>query len=395
MRILIGVTGSIAAYKTAILVRGLVKKGHEVKVILTPDAETFVTPLTLSTLSKNPVNSELVSDTEWANHVELGLWADLMLIAPATANTLAKMAHGLCNNMLMATYLSAKCPVWFAPAMDLDMWKHPATQKNIQTLLSFPQHHLIPVGSGELASGLSGPGRMAEPEEIIALIEKEDQQDQDLLGLKALVTAGPTREAIDPVRFISNRSSGTMGARLAEQLAERGAQVTLVMGAASIALPDHQNISIHSVESAEEMYQSCKEVYNEMNLVIFSAAVADYRPAQEHQTKMKKSDDDLSIPLVRTTDIAWSLSQNKGEQIHVGFALETNNEEDHALRKLEKKKFDFIVLNSLAEKGAGFGTSTNKITIYDSLQRKKEFDLKSKTEVAKDIVDYYVKHYKA
>lgn len=393
MRIIVGVSGSIAAYKITYLVRGLVKSGHEVKVVLTPDASHFVSPLTLSTLSKNPVHSDMVEGDAWANHVELGLWADLFIIAPATANTLAKMAHGLCNNMLMATYLSAKCPVWVAPAMDLDMWKHPATQKNLEIIGSFPDHRILPVGVGELASGLKGPGRMAEPEEIQEWIELWRPEAQSLDGLQVLVTAGPTREPIDPVRFISNRSTGTMGMALAKVLAERGASVNLVCGPIGIPTPNHPNIRVFHSETAAEMYHQCEELHPNCALAIWTAAVADFTPSITHEDKVKKGDSQWSIDLKKTTDIAKTLGMQKQGKVHIGFALESKSGQDEAKRKLESKNLDIIVLNSLKNKGAGFGTQTNQITIFDRDEREVNFDLKSKTEVAIDIVDHYSKHY--
>ena len=389
-KIILAISGSIAAYKCAFLTRLLVKAGAEVKIIMTPSATDFITPLTLSTLSKNPVFSDVSSDEGWHNHVELGLWADAMVIAPATANTLASMANGLCDNMLLAVYLSSRCPVFFAPAMDLDMWTHPATQQNISTLESYG-NRLIPAEHGELASGLVGVGRMAEPENIVkTLTDFFEQQHikQDLEGKKVLVTSGPTHEAIDPVRFIGNRSTGRMGVSLAEELARRGAEVTLVSGPVNIEAFG-KNITTISVKSAEDMYEAAIKYFPEMDIAIMAAAVADYTPKTVSATKVKKKPGDMSIELKRTKDIAYELGQiKKAHQITVGFALETNNEIENAKRKLAKKNFDFIVLNSLNDKGAGFQHNTNKVTILDKNGTSTAYELKSKPQVAKDIVDY-------
>lgn len=384
--ILLGVCGSIASYKSATLIRLLVKCGANVRVVMTNDACSFITPLTLSTLSKNPVlNNYFDPETgNWNNHVELGLWADLMIIAPTTANTLAKFANGLCDNLLSAVYLSAKCPIFFAPAMDLDMWKHPATQKNIETLNSFGNTMIQPT-YGELASGLSGEGRMAEPEAIIEILEQEFNKILPLKGKKALVTAGPTYEAIDPVRFIGNHSSGKMGFAIAEELAALGASVTLVSGPSALALKN-TGINRINVTSAEEMLKACLNIYNDSDISILSAAVADYRPTEVSTTKIKKDSSKIVIELTKTQDILASIGKEKREdQILVGFALETDNEEANAIKKLEKKNLDFIVLNSLRDEGAGFKSDQNKITIIDRKLQIQSFDLKSKEEVATDI----------
>ncbi|WP_426581860.1 bifunctional phosphopantothenoylcysteine decarboxylase/phosphopantothenate--cysteine ligase CoaBC [Mucilaginibacter sp. R-33] len=384
--IVLGVCGSIAAYKSALLVRLLVKAGANVKVVMTADATNFITPLTLSTLSKNPALVDYFNaDTgEWNNHVELGLWADMMVIAPATANTLAKMANGLCDNLLNAVYLSAKCPVYFAPAMDLDMWLHPATRQNVSRLQSF-DNIMIPPGNGELASGLYGEGRMAEPEEIVAFLEAESKKKLRLAGHKILVTAGPTYEAIDPVRFIGNHSSGKMGFAIADELALMGADVTLVTGPTA-QISKQQNIKRVNIISAAQMLEACLTAYGDAKACIMSAAVADYTPADVATQKIKKRDDDLRIELKKTTDILKTLGEAKREgQILVGFALETNDEEMNAITKLQKKNLDFIVLNSLNDAGAGFAGDTNKITIIDRELKKTTFDLKSKEAVARDI----------
>jgi len=385
-KILLGVCGSIASYKSAILTRLLVKAGADVKVIMTQDATHFVTPLTFSTLSKNPVFSTYFkSDSgEWNNHVELALWADLILVAPITANTIAKLANGICDNLLSAVYLSAKCPVFFAPAMDLDMWLHPAVQRNVSLLESYKNKQIKPA-YGELASGLVGEGRMAEPEEIITFLQKELSADLPLKGKKVLITAGPTYESIDPVRFIGNHSSGKMGFAIAEEFARRGALVTLVSGPSSQILrtPSIRRID---VSSADEMYHSVHQEFPENDIMIMNAAVADYRPKLVASEKIKKSPSEFAIELVKTKDILSSLGEIKrADQILVGFALETNNEEEHAIAKLKKKNLDFIVLNSLRDEGAGFQGDTNKITIIDRHLQKETFSLKSKEEVAQDI----------
>lgn len=383
--IILGVCGSIAAYKSALLIRLLVKAGANVKVILTADASNFITPLTLATLSKNPVYTQYF-DAEtgvWSNHVELGLWADYMIIAPTSANTLSKMANGLCDNLLSAVYLSAKCPVFFAPAMDLDMWKHESTQNNIAKLQSFGNVMIAP-GNGELASGLHGEGRMAEPEDILTFLEAQIRKDLPLLGKKVMVTAGPTYEAIDPVRFIGNHSSGKMGFAIAEELYQLGAEVTLIAGPTS--QKNNTNIKRVDVVSAQQMLDACLAHFSESNITVMSAAVADYTPVVVADQKIKKKEDHFNIELKKTTDILATLgTQKKDDQILVGFALETIDEENYAKDKLRKKNLDLIVLNSLNDKGAGFKTETNKITIFNKDLAKTAFEMKSKTEVAKDI----------
>ncbi|AYL97366.1 bifunctional phosphopantothenoylcysteine decarboxylase/phosphopantothenate--cysteine ligase CoaBC [Mucilaginibacter celer] len=384
--IVLGVCGSIAAYKSATLVRLLVKAGARVKVVMTTDATHFITPLTLSTLSKNPTLVDYFkADTgEWNNHVELGLWADMMVIAPATANTLGKMANGLCDNLLSAVYLSAKCPVYFAPAMDLDMWLHPATRSNVAKLQSYG-NVMIPPGNGELASGLHGEGRMAEPEEIVAFLEAESKKKLALADRKILVTAGPTYEAIDPVRFIGNHSSGKMGFAIADELALMGADVTLVTGPTA-QVSRQKSVKRIDVTSAAQMLDACLAVYPDVQAAIMSAAVADYTPVEVAGQKIKKQDGGLNIELKKTTDILKTLGEQKRTgQVLVGFALETNDEEMNAISKLQKKNLDFIVLNSLNDEGAGFKGDTNKITIIDSALNKTGFDLKSKEAVARDI----------
>ncbi|WGK64892.1 bifunctional phosphopantothenoylcysteine decarboxylase/phosphopantothenate--cysteine ligase CoaBC [Croceiramulus getboli] len=386
-KVLLGVTGGIAAYKAAPLVREFIKKGAEVRVVMTPAAKDFVTPLTLSTLSKNPVLSSFTSEEEdgavWNNHVELGLWADFFVIAPATANTLAKMASGTSDNLLLATYLSAKCPVYFAPAMDLDMHEHPSTQ---QTFDQLEQHGLIqiPAEHGELASGLHGPGRMAEPEHIVAFIEDHLLGQMPLYGKKLMITAGPTYEAIDPVRFIGNHSSGKMGYALAHEAARLGAQVTLISGPSAERV-NHPFIQLIKVTDSQEMYTQVMEVYEDMDIVIAAAAVADYKPVIVAEQKIKKKEGYHSIDLEPTRDILASMGQLKKEQFLVGFALETENEEQHAQGKLKRKNLDMIVLNSLNDKGAGFRKDTNKITVFHKNGAKTPFEVKTKAEVAKDI----------
>ncbi len=383
--IILGVCGSIAAYKSAMLVRLLIKAGANVKVILTADASNFITPLTLATLSKNPVYSQYFEAETgvWSNHVELGLWADYMIIAPASANTIGKMANGLCDNLLTAVYLSAKCPVYFAPAMDLDMWKHESTQENIDRLKSFG-NTLISPNSGELASGLVGEGRMAEPEEIIEFLVATIKRGLPLLGKKALVTAGPTYEAIDPVRFIGNHSSGKMGFAIAEALYELGADVTLITG--PTAEKTKTKLNRIDVTSAAEMLNVCTANFSASDITIMSAAVADYTPVTVAEQKIKKKEDSFNIELKKTVDILASLGKQKTTaQILVGFALETNQEEMYAKEKLEKKNLDLVVLNSLNDDGAGFKTDTNKITIFNRRLDKISFTVKSKKEVAMDI----------
>lgn len=385
-KIVLGVCGSIAAYKAAYLIRLLVKAGANVQVVMTADAVNFITPLTLSTLSKKPVLVDYFKpDTgQWNNHVELGLWADMLIIAPATANTIAKMAGGLCDNLLTAVYLSAKCPVYFAPAMDLDMWKHPATTTNIDKLKAYG-NIFIPPGYGELASGLVGEGRMAEPEEIIAFINDDIKKKLPLANQKVLVTAGPTYEAIDPVRFVGNHSSGKMGFAIADALAALGADVTLVSGP-SAQQTKSRLIKRINVTTAAQMLDVCAEQFTQSRVCVMSAAVADYTPVTVAGQKIKKQTDSFTIELKKTTDILKTLGQSKQPgQILVGFALETNDEEQNAVEKLHKKNLDFIVLNSLNDAGAGFKTDTNKITIIDRDLHKTTYDLKTKDEAAADI----------
>lgn len=393
-KILLGITGSIAAYKSVHLVRLLVKAGAEVKVVMTPAAKDFVTPLTLSTLSRNPVLTDLFDQQSWTNHVMLGRWADIMLIAPLSCNTLAKMAHGQCDNLLLATYLSATCPVVVAPAMDEDMWHHPSTAKNLQLLQSFG-NTIIPVEKGELASGLFGDGRMAEPEQLVQYITDHFFTAKPLAGRKALVTAGPTYEAIDPVRFIGNHSSGKMGIAIAKELYRQGAEVTLVAGPLHTSFSAN-GIKLVNVTSAAEMYAACQEVFETADLVVMSAAVADYTPVTKAPEKIKKSDDTFQLELTRTKDILKSLgARKKKSQVLVGFALETTDEKNYALGKLEAKNADMIVLNSLNDAGAGFGYDTNKITIFQRDGKEIRFDTKSKEAVAKDIVDTIITSYYA
>ncbi len=389
-KIVLGISGSIAAYKSILLVRLLVKEGAEVKVILTPAAKDFVSPLVLSTLSKNEVTADLFKENSWANHVALGRWADLMIIAPLSCNTLAKMAAGMCDNLLLAVYLSATCPVLVAPAMDEDMWKHPSTKLNIKRLQEFG-NLIIPVTAGELASGLIGEGRMAEPEDILAYAKQFFLTQTDFSGKKILITAGPTYEAIDPVRFIGNHSSGKMGVALAEEFAKRGAAVELVLGPSSQQV-NWPGINITNVTNADEMFNACNSLFPSCQIAVMSAAVADYTPVVVAKDKMKKSDDDLIIELKRTKDILAHLGTIKSKkQLLVGFALETQNETAYALKKLETKNADLIVLNSLNDQGAGFSKDTNKVTIFDKNNEEYSFPVKSKKEVAKDIVDT-IKH---
>ena len=386
-KIIIGITGGIAAYKIAQLVREFIKAGAEVKVLMTAAAKEFITPLTMATLSKNPVLTDFFNpeNGDWNSHVDLGLWADAMVIAPATANTLAKMNHGIADNLLLTSYLSAKCPVFFAPAMDLDMYQHPATQQNITDLVK-RGNVCIDAGSGELASGLIGKGRMAEPIEIYKAVITFLNKTQSLSGKKILITAGPTHEPIDPVRFISNYSSGKMGYALAEECKNRGANVTLISGPVNIEKPD--GINIINVISAKQMLDVCVTKFNETDIAIMNAAVADYTPSKTSDKKIKSKGNDMSIELKLTRDIAAELgSLKKDNQILIGFALETDNEEKNAAKKLVKKNLNFIVLNSLQDKGAGFGHDTNKISILFKDNNIKKFELKSKKEVAEDIVD--------
>jgi phosphopantothenoylcysteine decarboxylase/phosphopantothenate--cysteine ligase len=397
-KILLGISGGIAAYKTATLVRLFIKAGAQVQVVMTPASKDFVTPLTLATLSKNPVYSSFYNEPDdtnaegvWNNHVELALWADMIVMAPVTANTLSKMASGTCDNLVLATYLSAKCPVYFAPAMDLDMYKHSSTLANFTTLQSFG-NIIIPAESGELASGLQGEGRMAEPENIISFLEKDLESKLPLKGKKIMVTAGPTYEAIDPVRFIGNHASGKMGFDIALKAAEKGAEVVLITGPTHLCLK-HTNVEIVSVVSADEMYEACFAHYDVVDVVIAAAAVADYKPKKVATHKIKKSEDTFSIELEKNKDILLSLGQNKKNQFLIGFALETENEIENAKAKILKKNLDYIVLNSLNDKGAGFGTPTNKVTFIDKEFNCFEQELKSKELVAEDIVNLIVKKY--
>ena len=388
-KIILGITGSIAAYKSILLLRQLIKAGAEVKIIMTPAAKDFVTPLTLSTLSKNIVLIDLFEGDSWTNHVMLGRWADILLIAPLSCNTMAKMAHGICDNLLLATYLSATCPVVAAPAMDDDMWQHPATKSNLK-LIEAQGVVLLPVDKGELASGLHGEGRMAEPENIISFLEQRFFQYQDIKGKKMLVSAGPTYEPIDPVRFIGNHSSGKMGIAIAEELANRGAIVELVLGPSSI-YPHHPGIAVHKVNTAAEMYENCMSVFEKADAAIMCAAVADYTPVSVAEEKIKKNGESMIIELKETKDILKSLGEKKRKgQLLVGFALETANEKEQALSKLSKKNADMIVLNSLNDAGAGFGHDTNKISIFEKNGNQFVYEQKPKQQVAKDIVDRIV-----
>ena len=389
--IILGITGGIAAYKAAILVRMLVKNGANVKVLMTQLAKEFITPLTMATLSKNPVLTEFYNpeNGDWNSHVDLGLWADAFVVAPATANTMAKMNNGIADNLLLTTYLSARCPVFVAPAMDLDMYAHAVTQENIQKLKSLNVSVIEP-GTGELASGLDGKGRMAEPEEIYTVLEHYFSQDKPLKGKKVLITAGPTREQIDPVRFISNFSSGKMGYAIADKAAEMGADVILISGPVNI-LPQSSTINLVKVESADDMFNAVKEHISMQNIAIFSAAVADYKVENIAQQKIKHKDQRLSIDMVPNVDIAYEVSKMNLDKIFkVGFALETNNELENASEKIAKKGFDMIVLNSLQDKGAGFGHDTNKITIIDKNANQHNYGLKSKSEAASDILNKVV-----
>lgn len=385
-KIVLGITGSIAAYKACYLIRGLIKKGAEVQTVITPAGKEFITPITLSALTSKPVISDFFSqrDGTWHSHVALGLWADAMVIAPATASTIGKMAHGTADNMLITTYLSMKAPVFVAPAMDLDMFAHPSTQANLNTLRSYGNHIIEPT-CGELASHLEGKGRMEEPENIIKVLETFFSQQNDLAGKKILITAGPTYEKIDPVRFIGNYSSGKMGFALAEECARHGAEVTLISGPVSLSV-QHPNIHRIDVESAEEMFEAASRHYPNMDAAILSAAVADFTPAQRAQQKIKREKDDLILQLKPTRDIARTLGEMKrSDQKLIGFALETNDEAENARQKLKRKNFDFIVLNSLNDKGAGFQHDTNKVTIISETDTF-PYPLKDKHEVAADIV---------
>ena len=387
-KILLGITGSIAAYKSIFLVRLLVREGAEVKVIMTPSAKDFVTSLTLSTLSKNPVLTELFDEQSWANHVMLGRWADAMLIAPLSCNTLAKMAHGVCDNLLLAVYLSATCPVMVAPAMDEDMWQHASTRENLKKIESFG-NKIIPVEKGELASGLYGDGRMAEPEAIIKFLVDNFFLTKTLTGKKAFVSAGPTYEPIDPVRFIGNYSSGKMGVAIARELYNRGADVTLISGPVNVG--SLNGMHVVTVNTAEEMYNACTKAFQIADIGVMAAAVADYTPAKKESEKIKKSERELLLELKPTQDILKSLGQQKREkQVLVGFALETTDERKNALEKLRKKRADIIILNSLNDKEAGFGKDTNKITIFEKGGKEFQFESKSKQEVAKDIVNIII-----
>jgi phosphopantothenoylcysteine decarboxylase / phosphopantothenate---cysteine ligase len=393
-KILLGITGSIAAFKSIYLVRLLIKSGAEVKVVLTPSAKDFVTPLTLSTLSKNPVLVDLFDEQSWANHVMLGRWADIMIIAPLSCNTLAKMANGQCDNLLLATYFSAPCPVVVAPAMDEDMWLHPATKQNLEKIESFG-NKFIPVEKGELASGLYGDGRMAEPETIIQYISDHFFLTPQLANKKAFVSAGPTYEQIDPVRFIGNQSSGKMGIAIAQELHNRGADVTLVMGPTNLNFSQNGLKTIR-VKTAEEMYEACNKLFDEIDIAVMAAAVADYTPSTKSEKKIKKTGDKLVIELTKTKDILKRLGdKKKSGQVLVGFALETDDEKENAMNKLKEKNADLMVLNSLNDAEAGFGHDTNKITIFEKNGREFQFDTKSKANVAKDIVDTIIQLYYA
>ena len=386
-KILIAITGGIAAYKINTLVRDFIKNGAKVQVILTPSAKEFVSPLTLSTLSKRKVFSEFSSqDGEWNSHIDLALWADVMLVAPCTANTLAKMVNGICDNLMIATYLSAKCSVFIAPAMDLDMYTHPSTERNLKLAEEYG-NFIIPAEEGELASGLVGKGRMAETETIYKTIVDffNSEQKKSLAGKTVLVTAGPTYEAIDPVRFIGNHSSGKMGFAIAEEAEKRGAKVILISG--PTALKTHKNISLEKVNSAKEMYNTVFQYFDNTDIAIMSAAVADYAPKEIAQEKIKKNDEEMTIKLVKNPDILKTMGEKMKNQFLVGFALETQNEEENAKGKLVRKNLDMIVLNSLKDSGAGFKNDTNKIKIITPLEQK-DFTLKSKEDVAKDILDF-------
>ena len=390
-KVLLGISGGIAAYKTPNLVRCLIKKGAEVKVVMTDSAKDFVTPLSLSTVSKNPVHSSFKSDDEdgvWNNHVELGLWADFMLICPATANTMFKMANGNCDNLLLGVYLSCKSETFFAPAMDLDMYKHQSTKESINKLISFG-NILIPPAHGELASGLSGEGRLPEPHEIVDFIEKHYSKNLPLAGKKVLISAGPTIEELDPVRYISNHSSGKMGYSLAETALSLGAEVKLISGPTNQSISS-ENIKIVHIKSGKELHQAILNDYNNSDIVIMAAAVSDYKPIEFSEKKIKKDNNELNIKFEKTTDILFELGQNKKNQILVGFALENNNELSNAINKLEKKNLDLIVLNSLNDEGAGFGYDTNKITVVDCSGNVTPYKLKKKDEVADDVFKHII-----
>ena len=392
-KILLGISGSIAAYKIAFLTRLLIKEGAEVQIVMTQSAKEFITPLTLATLSKKPVLSEFVKDQTgtWNNHVDLGSWADVILIAPATAHTLAKCANGICDDLLTAVYLSAKCPVMFAPAMDLDMYQHQSTIENLRKLQSFG-NQLIKSNFGELASGLVGKGRMAEPEELVEILTKYFSENAILKGKKVLITAGPTQEPIDPVRFISNHSTGKMGYAIADKFAKAGADVTLVSGQVALKSPD-ASINLIKVRSAKEMFEASKLYFEEADIVVLSAAVADYTPAVVADKKIKKKEDTFNIELTKTVDIARTLGTIKRpNQLMIGFALETDNEVENAIGKIKSKNLDMIVLNSLQDSGAGFGHDTNKISIIKRDGTIIDFDLKSKQDVAADIINEVIKN---
>lgn len=394
-KIVLGISGGIAAYKTATLVRLFIKAGAQVQVIMTPASKDFVTPLTLSTLSKNPVFSSFYNEEDenaiWNNHVEIALWADMMLIAPATANTLSKMANGQCDNLLLATYLSAKCPIYFAPAMDLDMYKHQSTLDNFAKLSQFG-NIIIPAESGELASGLSGEGRMAEPESIIKFMEADLRSKLPLNGRNILITAGPTYEAIDPVRFIGNHSSGKMGFDIARSAADNGASVVLVSGPTNYSIT-HNLISVHPVVSAKEMFEVCTKFFPEVDVFIAAAAVADYKPKIVSTQKIKKEASQFILELEKTIDILGTLASIKTKQFIVGFALETDNETENAIKKIKKKNLDLIVLNSMQDEGAGFGTTTNKVTFIDRELKIEPMELKAKEAVAQDIINKVIHHF--
>jgi phosphopantothenoylcysteine decarboxylase/phosphopantothenate--cysteine ligase len=385
-KVILGISGSIAAYKTPLLVRALIKAGAEVQVVMTPSSKSFVAPLSLSTVSNKAVYSEFVEseDELWNNHVDLGLWADLMLIAPASANTLSKMAQATCNNLLLAVYLSAKCPVYFAPAMDLDMHEHPATQDVIQQLISRNNIH-IPAQEGELASGLQGVGRMQEPDQIVDFLEQDLSSKMPLLGTKMVVTAGPTYEPLDPVRYIGNYSSGKMGYAIANEAASQGAEVILISGPTD-GLAIHPRVTLVQTKTADDMHTACLHHFGDCNILVMAAAVADYKPKQMAEGKIKKREETTSVELVKTVDILESLGKKKANQILVGFALETDNELSNAKEKIKKKNLDAIILNSLADKGAGFQHATNKITFIPAMGEHTAFPLKDKSEVAIDIL---------
>mgnify|MGYP000096468467 CR=1 FL=1 len=385
-KILLGITGSIAAYKSALLTRLLIKAGAEVQVLMTPAATSFISPLTLSTLSRRSVYTQVSSEDSWNNHVDLGLWADAMIIAPLTATSLAKLANGLADNILTAVYLSARCPVFFAPAMDLDMWMHPSTQQNVKQLQTYG-NHLIDVEEGELASGLSGAGRMAEPEHIVQALNRFFNRSLSMSGKSVLITAGPTYEPIDPVRFIGNHSSGKMGIAIAEEAAARGASVTLILGPSALQ-PESESIRLHRVTTAREMYDAAMAAFPACDVAIMAAAVADYRPATAAEEKIKKKGDHLELQLVKNPDIALTLGQSKTPgQYLIGFALETHNAEAHARGKLQRKNLDLIVLNSLQDEGAGFGHDTNKVSLIRAGNKTRELELKTKRAVAADLLD--------